>query len=91
MQRNRPKTIIDDLRPIIPLKMEQMRIAVKIFAEHAAKAYGAVKNYGTITKEEWQRDGSWIGVVEMPAGLYTAFVDRLGKLTQGTVQTKIMK
>lgn len=61
------KTIIDGLRPIIPLKMEQMRVAVKIFAEHAAKAYGAVKNYGTITKEEWQRDGSWIGVVEMPA------------------------
>jgi ribosome maturation protein SDO1 len=85
------KTIIDDLRPIIPLKMEQMRVAVKIFAEHAAKAYGAVKNYGTITKEEWQRDGSWIGVVEMPAGLYGPFIDRLGKLTQGTVQTKILK
>jgi ribosome maturation protein SDO1 len=85
------KTIIDGLRPIIPLKMEQMRVAVKIFAEHAAKAYGAVKNYGTITKEEWQRDGSWIGVVEMPAGLYGPFIDRLGKLTQGTVQTKILK
>ena len=85
------KTIIDDLRPIIPLKMEQMRVAVKIFAEQAAKAYGAVKNYGTITKEEWQRDGSWIGVVEMPAGLYGPFIDRLGKLTQGTVQTKILK
>lgn len=85
------KTIIEDLRPIIPLKIEQMRVAVKISAEHAAKAYGAVKNFGTITKEEWQRDGSWIGVVEMPAGLYGSFIDRLGKLTQGTVQAKILK
>jgi len=85
------KVVIEELRPIIPLKIEQMRVAVKIFAEHAAKAYGAVKNFGTITKEEWQRDGSWIGVVEMPAGLYGQFIDRLGKLTQGTVQTKVLR
>lgn len=85
------KTIIEDLRPIIPLKIEQMRVAVKVFAEHAAKAYGAVKNFGTITREEWQKDGSWIGVVEMPAGLYGSFIERLGKLTQGTIQTKILK
>ena len=71
--------------------MEQMRIAVKIFAEYAAKAYGTVKNYGTTTREEWQADGSWIGVVEMPAGSYGPFIERIGKLTQGTVQTKILK
>src|SRR5208283_3728246 len=51
------KDIIDELRSIIPIKMEQMRVAVKIFAEYAAKGYGAVKGYGTITKEEWQADG----------------------------------
>ena len=85
------KAIIDELRPIIPLKIEQMRVAVKIFAEHAVKAYGAVKNFGTITKEEWQSDGSWVGIVEMPAGLYGQFIERLGKLTQGTVQSKILK
>lgn len=85
------KDIIDELRPLIPLKMEQMRVAVKIFAEHAARAYGAVKNFGTITREEWQSDGTWIGVVEMPAGMYGPFVERLGKLTQGTIQTKILK
>jgi len=85
------KTIIEDLRPIIPLKIEQMRVAVKVFGEHAAKAYGAIKNFGTITREEWQKDGSWIGVVEMPAGLYGSFIDRLGKLTQGTIQTKVLK
>jgi ribosome maturation protein SDO1 len=85
------KLVIEELRPILPLKIEQMRVAVKIFAEHAVKAYGSVKNYGTITKEQWQSDGSWIGVVEIPAGLYGQFIERLGKLTQGTVQTKILK
>jgi ribosome maturation protein SDO1 len=85
------KDIIDELRSIIPIKMEQMRVAVKIFAEYAAKGYGTVKGYGTITKEEWQADGALVAVVEMPAGVYGPFVERLGKITQGTIQTKILK
>ena len=85
------KDIIDELRSIIPIKMEQMRVAVKIFAEYAAKGYGAVKGYGTITKEEWQADGALVAVLEMPAGVYGPFVERLGKITQGTIQTKILK
>ena len=52
---------------------------------------GAIKGYGTITREEWQADGSLVAVVEMPAGLYGPFVERLGKITQGTIQTKVMK
>jgi ribosome maturation protein SDO1 len=83
--------IIEELRPILPIKMEQMRVAVKIFAEHAAKGYGTIKNFGKITREEWQADGSLVAVVEMPAGLYGPFVERLGKITQGTIQTKVLK
>src|SRR5216117_4228802 len=30
------KMVIEELRPILPLKIEQMRIAVKVFPEHAA-------------------------------------------------------
>lgn len=85
------KDIIDELRSIIPIKIEQMRVAVKILAEHSAKGYGALKNYGTITREEWQADGALVAVVEMPAGVYGPFLERLGKITQGTIQTKILK
>jgi ribosome maturation protein SDO1 len=85
------KEIIDELRSIIPIKIEQMRVAVKIFAEHSAKGYGALKNYGTITREEWQADGALVAVVEMPAGVYGPFLERLGKITQGTIQTKTLK
>lgn len=84
------KLIIDELRPIIPLKMEQMRIAVKVFPEFAARAYNALKSYGSVSREEWQPDGSLVAVVEMPAGMYGAFIDRVGKLTQGTIQTKVL-
>ncbi len=85
------KDVIDELRALIPIKMEQMRVAIKILAEFAPKGYGAVKGYGTISREEWQADGALVAVVEMPAGLYGPFVERLGKITQGTIQTKILK
>lgn len=85
------KDVIDMLRPLIPIKMEQMRVAVEIPAEYAAKAYGAVKSYGIISREEWQSDGSWAGTLEMPAGLYGPFIEKLGKLTQGSIQSKLLK
>ncbi len=85
------KEIIEELRPLIPIKVERMKVAVKIFPEHVARSYGAVKTFGTVTKEEWQADGSWVGIVEMPAGLYGPFVEKMGKLTQGTVQAKVLK
>jgi ribosome maturation protein SDO1 len=85
------KLVIEELRILLPLKIEQMRIAIKILPEYTARSYGALKNFGTIGKEEWQSDGSWVGVLEMPAGLYGPFIDKLGKLSQGTIQTKILK
>ena len=85
------KDVIEELRALIPIKMEQMRVAIKILAEFAPKGYGAVKGYGTISREEWQADGALVAVVEMPAGVYGPFIERLGKVTQGTIQTKILK
>ena len=85
------KDVIEELRALLPIKMEQMRVAIKILAEFAPKGYGAVKGYGTISREEWQADGALVAVVELPAGVYGPFIERLGKVTQGTIQTKILK
>jgi len=84
------KQVIEDLRPVLPIKMEQMRIAVKVFPEHAARAYNAFKSFGTVTREEWQADGGLVAVIEMPAGMYGSFTDRVGKMTQGTIQMKVL-
>jgi ribosome maturation protein SDO1 len=85
------KDVIEKLRSILPIKFESLRIAVKIPAEHAVKVYGALKGFGTIKQEEWQKDGSWVGIIEMPAGVHASFLEKLGNLTQGTMQTKILK
>jgi len=84
------KEIIKLLRPILPLKIAQVSVAVRIPPEYASKVYGTVKGYGTIKREEWRADGSWAAVVEMPAGLYGPFLEKLGEMTRGNMEAKIV-
>jgi len=83
------KEIIKLLRPILPLKIEQVLVSVRVPPQYASKAYGTVKGFGTIKKEEWRSDGSWFAVVEMPAGLYGPLLEKLGEITRGTAEAKI--
>ena len=82
------KDIIKLLRPILPIKIEQIQVQVRIPPEHASRAYGTVKGYGTIKREEWRADGSWFSIIEMPAGLYGPFLEKLGELTKGNAEAK---
>ena len=82
--------VMKALRPIIPLKVERVRVAVKVPPEHAQRVYGTLKGYG-IQKEEWARDGSLIVVLEMPAGMQGEFYDKINRATAGAAETKLMK
>ncbi|MDI6805810.1 MAG: ribosome assembly factor SBDS [Candidatus Bathyarchaeia archaeon] len=84
------KEIIKLLRQILPLKMEQVFVGVRIPAEYSARAYGTIKGFGTVKKEEWRADGSWYGILEMPAGLYGPFLEKLGEITKGNGEAKII-
>ncbi len=83
--------VMDAIRPLIPIRFDKVRIAVKVSGEDYGRCYEDFKHYGKITKEEWQKDGSWIGVVEMPAGLQTEFLEKISNKTHGEAETKILK
>ncbi len=85
------KDIIKLLRPILPLKMEQIQVNIRIPPQYASKAYGTVKGFATIKKEEWRSDGSWNATVEMPAGLYGPFLEKVGEVTRGSAEAKMVK
>jgi ribosome maturation protein SDO1 len=84
------KDIVKLLRPILPLKVEQVMVAVKIPAQYSSRAYGTVKTLGTIKREEWRGDGSWFGELELPAGSYASLLNKLGDATKGTGEAKII-
>jgi ribosome maturation protein SDO1 len=84
------KDIIKLLRIILPLKMEQISVAITIPAEYSTRVYGMIKSFGTIKREEWRPNGSWYGVLEMPAGTYAPFLNKLGEVTKGNGEAKIV-
>jgi len=83
--------IMDALRPLIPIRFDKVRIAVRVSGENYGRCYEDFKHFGKVVKEEWQKDGSWIGVVEMPAGLQNDFAERLNNRTHGGAETKVLK
>jgi ribosome maturation protein SDO1 len=85
------KDIIKLLRPIIPLKMEKITVQVHVPPEHASKVYGIVKGFGVIKTDQWQADGSWSATVELSAGSYGPLLDKLGKMTRGNIEAKLIK
>lgn len=83
--------VMDALRPLIPIRFDKVSIAVKVSGDNYGRCYEDFKHFGKVTREEWQRDGSWIGVVEMPAGMQTEFLERINNKTHGEAETKILK
>ena len=84
------KETVKALRPLLPIRFEELRLAIKIPADFAPKAYGDITAGSVLEKEEWQKDGSWVCVVRIPAGIQGEFYDLINKLSKGEGQVKIL-
>jgi ribosome maturation protein SDO1 len=81
-------TIISKLRPIIPISIEKRVIVVKIPSLYAGKSFSFVKSNSKVLGDEWAGDGSYIAKVEMPAGFYPTFLDKINAMTHGDVEVR---
>jgi len=84
------KETVKALRPLLPIRFEELRLAIKIPPDYAARAYGDIAAGSTMEKDEWQKDGSWVCVVRIPAGIQGEFYDLINKLSKGEGQVKIL-
>ena len=82
---------VKELRIVLPIKFEIKEIAIKIPPEYAPKCYSTVRAFGTMLREEWQTNGYWVAVVEMPGGMENDFYDKLNKICHGLVESKVLK
>jgi ribosome maturation protein SDO1 len=88
--REQIETVVKALRPILPMKFEKTKIAVKVPAAFSQRCYGTLKNYG-IQQEQWTKEGDLVVMVEIFAGMQAEFFDKLNKITQGQVETKVVE
>jgi len=82
---------LEDLRPVIPIRFDEVTVAVQLPADYAGSGQAEVRQYGELEREEWQADGSWVGVITFPAGLQNDFYDLVNELTSGEAETQVIK
>lgn len=78
------------LRPLLPIRFEKSRIAIKLNGSDYGRCFDDLISYGIVEREEWTADGSWIGVMEIPAGLITEITEKLKHKTKGTASVKLI-
>jgi ribosome maturation protein SDO1 len=82
---------LDALRPVIPIRFDEVTVAVQVPADYAGSAQAKIRQFGDLEREEWQNDGSWVGVLTFPAGLQNEFYDLVNEHTSGEAETRIIK
>jgi ribosome maturation protein SDO1 len=83
--------VLAALRPLIPISFDKVRFAVKLSGEDYGKSFGDLKAIGKVMQEEWQPNGTWIGVIEIPAGMQNDLIDKLNEKTKGNAELKLLK
>lgn len=82
--------VLEAIRPILPISMEKRLVYIRVPASYAAKVYGMIKGMGEVKSEEWQKDGSLVCNLEIPAGLQEEIYEKLNNITKGQVETKVL-
>ena len=85
------KEVVEKLRPIIPLKSENIILEISVPAQFVAQSYTVLKSTGTLKKEDWQTNGSLKAILEIPAAARPHVIDRLGSITKGTATVEVIK
>jgi ribosome maturation protein SDO1 len=84
------ETVLDKIRPIIPIAFERLEVAIKVPAEHAGRLSSHLHSLATVRKEEWQ-GAYFFALIEIPAGMQADIFKKLNDLTGGRVESKVTR
>lgn len=83
--------VIDLLKPVMPIRLETVKLAVKIPPSYTGSLYGFVISAGSLVQEEWLSDGSLAVVVNIPSGTQADFLEQITSKTKGKAQVKVLE
>jgi ribosome maturation protein SDO1 len=83
--------VIDLLKPIMPIRLESVKLAVKIPPSYTGALYGFLISAGNLVQEEWLSDGSLAVVVNIPSGTQADFLEQITSRTKGKAQVKVLE
>ncbi len=76
---------IDEIRPIIPISLEEKTVAIRIPSEKAGQAYDKIQNVADMKEEEWGNE-YFTCKVTLPAGVLSELIDELQEMTSGQTE-----
>lgn len=85
------KDVVEQLRSIIALKSENLKLEITIPAQFASQSYAVLKSVGSLQSEEWQNNGSLKAILEIPAAARPNVIDRLGSITKGSASVEVIQ
>ncbi|MCI4317513.1 MAG: ribosome assembly factor SBDS [Thermoplasmata archaeon] len=83
--------IIAKLRPLLPIRLDSVRVKVRVPGQYYPKVIGEIKGLGKMSDEQWMADGAWSATLEIPAGVQTELYEKLSARTKGTAETTLVK
>ncbi|MGC8581907.1 MAG: ribosome assembly factor SBDS [Thermoplasmata archaeon] len=83
--------ILKELRVLLPLKFDKVKIQLKVKGEFYGKVINEIKSSGKILKDEWLNDGSWSALVEIPGGMQNTFIQKINDKLHGACEIKVVK
>ena len=86
---NQINEILEQIRSIIPLRIETRKVKITIPAVHTGRVYGIISEYKE--GEDWLNDGSLEVVVNVPSGMLIDFYEKLNSITHGSALTQEIK
>ncbi len=78
---------ITELRPIIPISLDEKTVAVRIPVDDAGKAYDRLQQVADLKDEQWGNE-YFMARVTLPAGVLSELMDDLQEMTSGKTEMK---
>ncbi len=78
---------INDIRPIIPVSLDEKTVAIRIPVDQAGKAYDRIQSAAEVEEEEWGND-YFMCRVTMPAGVLSSLMDDIQEIAKGKAEMK---
>mgnify|MGYP000616259513 CR=1 FL=1 len=88
---NQVDDALDALRPVIPIRFEEVTVAVNLPREYAGSGQAQIREFGDLEREEWTADGGWVGVLTFPAGMQNELYELVNEVTSGEGDVKVIK
>ncbi len=82
--------IIRAISRIIPIKIAKALLKIRVPPQYSGRVYTVLQRLGEVKHMDWKTDGSLVAEIEIPAGLQQEVIDKLNKLTHGSVEVKVV-